>query len=142
MTSKQDLIIIYNADSTIRGKLAYAYRKVTSSSKENPACAACDITHGGLSLDEVAGWKDAKKKIESEGFRVLQWHRDEVEEPVKQWAKSNDQRYPLVLLRKDGEMTLVADTPDLVSCAGDPNQLVEKLKEKKLISGDKAQTSL
>lgn len=141
MASK-DLIIIYNADSTIRGKLAYAYRKVTSSSKENPACAACDITHGGLSLDEVSGWKDAKKKIESEGFKVLQWHRDEVEEPVKQWAKSNDQRYPLVLLRKDGEMTLVADTPDLVSCAGDPNQLVEKLKEKNLISGDKAQTSL
>lgn len=141
MASK-DLIIIYNADSTIRGKLAYAYRKVTSSSKENPACAACDITHGGLSLDEVAGWKDAKKKIETEGFKVLQWHRDEVEEPVKQWAKSNDQRYPLVLLRKDGEMTLVADTPDLVSCAGDSNQLVEKLKEKNLISGEKTQTSL
>ncbi|CAK3962384.1 Hypothetical predicted protein [Lecanosticta acicola] len=143
MAPHPELVIIYNADSSVRGKLAYAYRKFTSSSKENPACAACDITHGGLSLNEVDGWKTARKDIEAHGFKVVQWHRDQVEENVKTWAKSNNYRYPLVLSRKDGTMELVADTPDLVSCAGDPKRLVELLKEKKLIEGgDKAQASL
>jgi hypothetical protein len=44
MSAKPQIIIIYNADSTIRGKLNYAYKKLSSSSTEEPVCGACEIT--------------------------------------------------------------------------------------------------
>ena len=44
MSTKPQIIIIYNADSTVRGKLNYAYKKLSSSSSEEPVCGACEIT--------------------------------------------------------------------------------------------------
>jgi hypothetical protein len=93
------LYVLYNADASVLGKLKYSYRKICTSSEENPACAACkskteglmarligcagDITHGGLSLNETPAWKDAKKQIETEsGCKVVQWHRDELSPEV------------------------------------------------------------
>lgn len=70
------LYILYNASSTLLGKLNYTYRKLTAP-KCAPACAACDITHGGLHLDETAAWKEAKAEM-GNGVEVKQLHRDEV----------------------------------------------------------------
>ena len=72
------LYILYNADASILGKLHYGYRKLTAP-KDKPACAACDITHGGLHLDETAVWKEAKAEITKDGdVEVKQMHRDEM----------------------------------------------------------------
>ncbi len=65
------------------GKLSYGYKKLTSQSKDGPICAACDITHGGLHLDETAGWKEAKQQIAKEGgLEIKQLHRDELDDKV------------------------------------------------------------
>ena len=142
MSEKGDLLIIYNADSTLRGKVTYAYRKLSS---KQTACAACDITHGGLSLSEVPKWKETKQQIESQGWKVLQWHRDEVEQPVKEWIQANSIRYPTVLLRsKDDDganLKMLADTGELVECAGDATRLLELLN-KKNVTGETKTSSL
>lgn len=86
------------------GKMNYTYRKLTAP-KDKPACvfpilslypsftnirrcvlntrvesrcAACDITHGGLHLDETGAWKEVKAELGREGVVVEQMHRDEV----------------------------------------------------------------
>ncbi|KAL8822163.1 MAG: hypothetical protein Q9170_008401, partial [Blastenia crenularia] len=65
--SPPTLYIIYNASASIMGKLSYGYRKLTNTDKCNPTCAACDITHGGLHLDETAQWKAAKASMLESG---------------------------------------------------------------------------
>lgn len=76
------LYILYNADASWAGKLQYGYRKLTSA-KDRPACAACDITHGGLHLDETAEWKRAKEDIvKSQQLELKQLHRDELDANV------------------------------------------------------------
>ena len=75
------LYILYNADASVMGKLNYGYRKLTAA-KDKPACAACDITHGGLRLDETKEWKAIKERISQEGMQIKQLHRDELSEEV------------------------------------------------------------
>ena len=77
------LYVLYNADASILGKARYSYRKLTRSKAGEPECAACDITHGGLSLQETPSWTAAKKEIETQPeTRVVQWHRDELSPTV------------------------------------------------------------
>ena len=79
----QILYVLYNADASVLGKLRYGYRKFTSSKDAESECAACDITHGGLSLKETDAWVKAKKEIEaSPGTTIIQWHRDELSPQV------------------------------------------------------------
>ncbi|TKA33373.1 hypothetical protein B0A50_00926 [Salinomyces thailandicus] len=144
MTSSKTLIIIYNADSTIRGKLQYAYRKLSSSSPD-PACAACDITHGGLSLSEVPGWKNAKSDIEARGWKVIQWHRDEIEPEIKSWIQKEKIRYPTVLVKGQTDVTdtrQVMDSAELAECAGDAMKMVETLKKKAVLADGVQHSSL
>lgn len=139
MAATTQLIIIYNADSTIRGKLTYAYKKLSTSKDQDPACAACDITHGGLSLKEVPGWTKTKSDIEAQGFQVVQWHRDEIEADVKGWIGEQGIRYPTVLMREGKEGTKgleqVMDYSELADCAGDATQMVRILSEKNILRG-------
>jgi hypothetical protein len=65
------LYIIYNATGTIMGKLSYGYKKINCPKDADPICAACEITHGGLSLKETPGWVAAKSEIEAEGIKVV-----------------------------------------------------------------------
>ena len=81
--SPSTLYILYNANSTILGKLTYSYRHITCSKSSDPACAACDITHGGLHLNESEAWKGAKREIEEQGgLEVKQQHKDELTDDV------------------------------------------------------------
>lgn len=76
------LYIIYNADASLTGKLKYGYRKLTAP-KDEPACAACDITHGGLHLDETVEWKKVKGEIaQGQQLEMKQLHRDELDANV------------------------------------------------------------
>ena len=82
--SPPTLYILYNADASVMGKLAYGYRKLTTKDEDKPACAACDITHGGLHLDETSQWKAAKAEVVESGAvkEVKQFHRDELDGEV------------------------------------------------------------
>ena len=76
------------------GKLNYGYRHITCSKSDDPACAACEITHGGLHLSETAGWKEAKKQItEGGGVEVVQWHKDELNDEVGSLLLSETERW-------------------------------------------------
>lgn len=83
------LFILYNADASIMGKLKYSYRKLTTPKDCTPACAACDITHGGLHLDETSDWKRVKGEVaKNGGMEVKQLHRDELGGDVSSFLPS------------------------------------------------------
>ncbi|KAI9728224.1 MAG: hypothetical protein M1828_004685 [Chrysothrix sp. TS-e1954] len=134
--SETTLYILYNADSTVSGKLRYGYKKIMSSSKEEPTCAACDLTHGGLSLTETSGWSTTKSKIESGmNGKVVQWHRDEVNEDIGRFMKSQDLRYPAVLLKRNNQtLGLVMDRTALAKCAGDPSTFMKQLENQGVLT--------
>ncbi|KAK6371201.1 hypothetical protein LTS17_008932 [Exophiala oligosperma] len=93
--SDSTIYILYNANASLLGKLNYACRKITASTDSSP-CAACDLTHGGLKLDESAAWKKTKARI---GAKVEQLHRDESTSEVRDFIKANSLKYPVVLGR-------------------------------------------
>ncbi|KAF2678474.1 hypothetical protein K458DRAFT_491279 [Lentithecium fluviatile CBS 122367] len=134
------LYILYNADASVMGKLKYGYRKICKSSEENPACAACDITHGGLSLQETPAWMNAKKQIEAEsGSKVVQWHRDELSSEMKEFVTSKQVRYPAVVAGKDGGgFEVVMDSSELAACKGDAQKMIEGLREKGIMQQKQA----
>jgi len=123
----RELLLIYNADSTFMGKVNYTYRKLT---KETPACAACDITNGGLSLKHTPEWTRVKQQIESQGWTVKELHRDELEESVKAWTKGY--RLP-ILASKTSDMKLVMDAEELEDCGGSPDRFFEMLRGKDVV---------
>lgn len=80
--SPNTLYILYNANASVMGKLSYGYRKLTCA-KDKPACAACDITNGGLSLEQTPAWKEVKGEIQRERkVEVRELHRDELSSEV------------------------------------------------------------
>lgn len=100
-TSNQQLptlYIIYNAKSTILGKLNYVYRKVTCPDPSvNPACAACELTHGpSLSLKESSEWKETKARISN--TNIVQVHLDERPGLLFQWMKQHGMGTPAVII--------------------------------------------
>lgn len=79
VSNARKLFILYNADGSVMGKIQYGYRKLSCPKNGETVCAACDITHGGLSLKETPAWTEAKKEIEaSSDLKVVQLHRDEL----------------------------------------------------------------
>ncbi|KAF2257886.1 hypothetical protein CC78DRAFT_572878, partial [Lojkania enalia] len=134
------LYILYNADASVMGKLKYGYRKICHSSEDNPACAACDITHGGLSLQETKAWVDAKKVIEAEsGLKIVQWHRDELSPEIKEFVSGKGIRYPTAI-KRDGDEAFeeVMNSLELAECKGDAENMVEKLRAKGVMGSKQA----
>ncbi|KAL9130775.1 MAG: hypothetical protein Q9217_001123 [Psora testacea] len=117
------------------GKLNYGYRKITAS-KDKPACAACDITHGGLHLDETVEWKKVKEEIASSGnVELKQLHRDEMGPEIKQFVEAKGLRYPMVLASDQGtDYRLVLNNDELTACGGNAQQFVQKLRDKGVFS--------
>ncbi|KAK5270967.1 hypothetical protein LTR96_004245 [Exophiala xenobiotica] len=92
-TSGSTIYILYNANASLLGKLNYVCRKITAPSDSSP-CAACDLTHGGLHLDESAAWTKTKSRIHAD---VKQLHRDELTPDIREYIKANSIKYPVVL---------------------------------------------
>lgn len=92
------LYIIYNARSTIYGKLQYVYRKATCPDpSSNPACAACELTHGpSLRLNESPQWIETKRRIHH--VKVVQVHQDEMPPLLRDWMKTGNVRAPAVVV--------------------------------------------
>ena len=114
------IYILYNARGSLLGKANYAYRKLTSpspsaasastSSPNQPdresVCAACDLTHAGLSLTETPLWKSTKRRLISSGgsktaVQVEQLHQDELTPELRTWMKGKEMVYPMVLARME-----------------------------------------
>ena len=68
------IFVLYNAKASLLGKLSYGYKKLCAPADDSP-CAACDLTHGGLKLQESEEWKATKQKIPA---TVEQRHIDEL----------------------------------------------------------------
>jgi hypothetical protein len=68
------IFVLYNAKASLLGKLSYGYKKLCAPAGNSP-CAACDLTHGGLKLQESEEWKATKQKIPA---TVEQRHIDEL----------------------------------------------------------------
>jgi hypothetical protein len=79
MTEQPTIYVLYNAKASLLGKLSYGYRKLSCPPEES-VCAACDLTHGGLKLNESEEWKGTKKKIPA---KVVQLHTDELTPEVR-----------------------------------------------------------
>ncbi|KAK5937492.1 hypothetical protein PMZ80_010110 [Knufia obscura] len=140
--AQKTLYVLYNADGTVMGKLKYGYRKLASKDCDS-ACAACDITHGGLSLSETPKWVESKKEIEGQGLKVVQWHRDEISPNLKDFVNSSGLRYPAVVLDSGSDsFTTVMTSADLNACGGDPKALVNELYKKDVLTGKKTEASL
>ena len=94
------VILIYNADGTVMGKLRYAWKKLSQSADkgDSPACGNCDVTHGGLSLSETDAWLRAKAELQKAlNVDVLQLHRDELDDAQRAFVKQHGVRFPSVL---------------------------------------------
>lgn len=91
--------IVYNAKSTLLGKVNYVYRKATCPNPAtNPACAACELTHGpSLSLSESSQWKETKACISN--ANIVQIHLDERPGPLFQWMKKHAISTPAVIVK-------------------------------------------
>ncbi|KAF1832029.1 hypothetical protein BDW02DRAFT_632354 [Decorospora gaudefroyi] len=137
--ASRTLYVLYNADASVMGKLKYGYRKICHSSEENPACAACDITHGGLSLKETPAWVEAKKEIEAEsGYKVVQWHRDELSNEMKKFIESKGVSYPTIVSNQaDGDFAEVMNSSELAECKGDAQKVLARLREKGIMQQQK-----
>ncbi|KAI4101446.1 MAG: hypothetical protein L6R37_004921 [Teloschistes peruensis] len=127
------LYILYNADASVMGKLSYSYRKLTSRDPDKPACAACDITHGGLHLDETSQWKTAKAEIVGSGAvkEVKQLHRDELDKETKSFVQSQSLRYPMVLAQEEASgLRVLMDDRQLAGFKGNPQTFMQNLRER------------
>lgn len=77
---KTRIYILYNAKASIFGKLDYTRRKLTAPADVSP-CYACDLTHGGLRLNESTQWASTKRRIVD--VEIPQLHQDELSEKVR-----------------------------------------------------------
>lgn len=157
-TMTDTLYVIYNADGSVLGKLQYGYKKLTwNKSQQDTPCAACDITHGGLSLNPTQSWIDTKKKIEDSrpGLQVKELHRDEVPAEVSvpleiynffsfvkygfnfcftsikvsDYLKKNEVSLPVAMMKPtNGDFRVVIDKTALNGCNGDAAKFLELLK--------------
>jgi hypothetical protein len=103
------IYIIYNAKSTLLGKLNYVYRKASCPDPAtNPACAACELTHGpSLSLSETQEWKQTKSRISN--ANVVQVHLDERPSSLFQWMKKHGVDTPAVIVESTSGSNSVSD---------------------------------
>ena len=62
---------------------------------------------------------------------------------LKDYLKLNGVKYPAVILGGEaGNYTTLMNSGDLNACAGDPQAMVKELRQKKILTGPKATSSL
>ncbi|KMU92400.1 hypothetical protein CIHG_10221 [Coccidioides immitis H538.4] len=100
-TPSTTLYIIYNAKSSLLGKINYVYRKSTCPDPATkPACAACELTHGvSLRLAESAEWKATKARILH--ATIMQLHTDELPPALADWIRQAKVQTPAVVVQPD-----------------------------------------
>jgi len=124
--SDSTIYILYNANASLLGKLNYACRKITASSDSSP-CAACDLTHGGLHLDESSAWTKTKARIHAD---VKQLHRDELTPDLRDYIKTNSIKYPVVLGKSpQSPLKVLLDSSTLSKVSADHSAFLSLLSK-------------
>jgi hypothetical protein len=109
------LIGVYDADSTIRGELAY----FVGARLGRRHCALCDITHGALR--ERDEWRRCRDDLP---IPFETYHRNDQPEAVRALLAG---RYPAVAAETDDGFVLLLGPEGLEACAASPDALVEAL---------------
>lgn len=120
------IYILYNANASLLGKAQYAIKKLRAPADASP-CNACDLTHGGLRLNEMAEWTLAKKRIHA---TVEQLHKDEASEEIREFMVKEEIGYPAVLGRSQaGEgLKKIMGVTELAPVSKDHHAFLRALK--------------
>lgn len=137
-SNRPTIYIVYNAKSTLLGKVNYVYRKTTCPDPTtNPACAACELTHGpSLSLSESSQWKQTKACISNAD--IVQIHLDERPGPLFQWMKQHAISAPALIIKlvvssdqeEDGTFRILLTAEDLSHVRNDHGEFLRMLKSR------------
>lgn len=126
------LYIVYNATSSLLGKINYTYRKKTCPDpSNNPACAACELTHGpSLSLTESSEWKTTKAHIKQ--ANIAQVHKDELPATLAQWMEREQLSTPAVIVetQEPSEFKMLVSSEDLAGVRLDHCEFLALLRSR------------
>jgi hypothetical protein len=110
------LVGVYDADSTLRGELAYWI----GARLGRRHCALCDITHG--SIRQRPQWKACRAELPTP---FATYHRNDQPDNVR--VAASDQA-PVVIAETDAGDVLLLTPDDLDACAGSIDRLVEAIE--------------
>jgi hypothetical protein len=110
------LIGVYDADSTIRGELAYW----VGARLGRRHCSLCEITHG--SVRTRPEWKSCRAGL---AVPFDTFHRDEQPSAVR---VASGGRAPVVLAETDAGLVVLLSGADLDACNGSIGRLVEAIE--------------
>ncbi len=111
------LILVYNADWSLRGGLQYAAQRLRG---DQDPCALCEITYEGLT--ENKAWKNCRLRY---GLRVDGVYRNQLD---AQMAAATEGQHPCVLARIEGKYVRVVESSALETCR-DSNDPVDCLAD-------------
>lgn len=110
------LVGVYNADSTLRGELAYW----VGARLGRRHCSLCEITHG--SVRQRPDWKACRAELPV-SFNT--YHRND--QPTAIRAAANG-RAPVIVAETDTDAVLLLAPDDLDACNGSIDRLVEAIE--------------
>jgi len=111
------LVGVYDADSTLRGELAYWIGARLGRSH----CALCDITHG--LVRERADWRTCRAGLP---VPFDTFHRDDQPDIIRAALAGV---YPAVVAETTAGVVMLLDPRQLAVCAGSVDQLVMAIEE-------------
>lgn len=102
-----ELIGVYNADGGLVGELSYIVGKTF----QGKHCELCDITHSPFrrkkSWDEFVGGL---------GYPFELFHLNELSAELRSFV---GEQAPLVILRREGELSVLLTVQDMAACEGE-----------------------
>ena len=110
------LVGVYDADSTVRGELAYWI----GARLGRRHCSLCEITHG--SVRERSDWKACRAGLH---VPFATYHRNDQPESIRAVANG---AAPVIVAETDTTAVLLLTPADLEECAGSIDRLVEAIE--------------
>ena len=111
------LVGVYDADSTVRGELAYW----VGARLGRRHCSLCEITHG--SVRQRPEWKACQAGLP---VPFDTYHRDDQPGSVRTAAGG---QAPVVVAETDGGYMIILASPDLDACDGSIDRLVDAIEQ-------------
>ena len=111
------LVGVYDADSTVRGELAYW----VGARLGRRHCSLCDITHG--SVRQRPEWKACQASLP---MPFDTFHRNDQPDPIR---AASGGRAPAVVAETDTDHVLLLASAELDACDGSIDRLVEAIEQ-------------
>jgi pyruvate/2-oxoglutarate dehydrogenase complex dihydrolipoamide dehydrogenase (E3) component len=109
-----ELIGVYDADSTLRGEIAYWLR-----ARLRRHCELCVITHGARRAKPE--WVRLSGELPAS---FVAYHRDELPEAIAVYGRGE---LPVILARAGARVRVILDRGDIAGCASSPRRLAEAI---------------